>query len=134
MKEQIAKYHIVTHITGYSICQVCTTYQQTQHKILHFSRVLLAFACTYYILGSKSSSNSILNFMFKLSHKKSYLVCVEFPNFRILCNIYLFASSCPWHVGCLNSQFCTLKKNYYVIFRKFETYQIAFLMTCQRQK
>ena len=62
MKEQIAKYHIVTHITGYSICQVCTTYQQTQHKILHFSRVLLAFACTYYILGPKSSSNSISNF------------------------------------------------------------------------
>ena len=40
------KYYIVTHITGYSICQVCTTYQQTQHKILHFSRVLLALACT----------------------------------------------------------------------------------------
>ena len=35
-----------------------------------------------------------LSFMFLVSHKKSYLVCAELSNVRILCNIYLFSSSC----------------------------------------
>ena len=42
-----------------------------------------------------------------------------------------------WCQGWSDHQFCTLKKNqnnYYVIFQKFDTHQIAFLMTCQRQK
>ena len=29
-----------------------------------------------------------------VSHKKSYLVCAELSNLRILRNIYLFSSSC----------------------------------------
>ena len=48
--------------------------------------------------------------------------------------IYLFSSSC-FYVPCWLSQFCKLKENqnkYYIIFRKFNTNQIAFHMTCQR--
>ena len=49
--------------------------------------------------------------------------------FEILRNIYLFSSSCLCPVGCLSF---VHQNKYYVIFRKFDTYQIAFLMTCQR--
>ena len=50
-------------------------------------------------------------------------------NCRILCDIYLLSSSCLCPVGCLS--FVRWKKNqnkYYVIFRKFNTYQIAFFL------
>ena len=50
-------------------------------------------------------------------------------NFEILRNIYLFSSSCLCPVDCLS--FVSWKKSqnkYYVIFRKFNTYQIAYDM------
>ena len=58
-----------------------------------------------------------LSFLLLACHKKSYLICPEFSNFRILRNIYLFSSSCLCPVGCLS--FVRWKKNqnkYYVIF------------------
>ena len=44
----------------------------------------------------------ITTLMSLVSHMKSNLVCTELSNLRILCNIYLFSSSCLCSVGCLS--------------------------------
>ena len=70
-----------------------------------------------------------------VSHKKSYLVCAELSNLRILRNIYLFSSSCLCPLLAV-SVLCFEKKIGIgcVNIRKFDTYQIAFLMRNQGHK
>ena len=63
------------------------------------------------------ASSQICFLMLKVSHKKSYMVCVKFP----ISKYYItFSSSCLWAVKLL-SQFVRWKKNQnkdYVIIRK----------------
>ena len=60
-------------------------------------------------------------------HKKSYLKCVKFSKYYVIF-ILIFFNVQNW--GSQQGRDSCLKINkYYVIFRKFDTYQIAFLMT-----
>ena len=94
----------------------------------------LEIGCSQSYFFSKIQ-NSIL--MSLACHKKSYFICIQCSNFQILRNIYLFPSSCLCPVGCLS--FVSWKKSKKILrniskIQKFDTYQIAFLMTCQRHK
>ena len=65
-------------------------------------------------------------------HKKSYLICVEFSKYYVI--FIYFQAAVP---ALLAVSVLIVEKNqnkYYIIFRKFDTYQIAFLMTCPRHK
>ena len=53
----------------------------------------------FWEIGAKVKN--ILGFMFKVSHKKSCCICVEFLNFQVLRNFCLISSSCLCPVGCI---------------------------------
>ena len=70
-----------------------------------------------------------------VSHKKSYLVCVELSNLRILRNFYLFSSSCLCPVLAVSVLYFEKKLGKgCVSIRQFDTYQIALLMRNQGHK
>ena len=72
-----------------------------------------------------------------VSHKKSYLVCAELSNLRILRNIYLFSSSCLCPLLAVSVLYFEKNRNRlceYSKIRQFDTYQIAFLMRKQGHK
>ena len=62
-------------------------------------------------------------------NKKSYLICVKFSKYYII-SIYFQAAVSAQAVSVLYVE--KNQNKYYEIFQKFDTYQITFLMTCQR--
>ena len=68
-------------------------------------------------------------------HKKSCLIFVEFSNFRnIAWYLFWFLLNVKKTETANRAETAAWKwmKTYSVIFRKFKTYKIAFLMTCQQ--
>ena len=72
-----------------------------------------------------------------VSHKKSYLVCAELSNLRILRNIYLFSSSCLCPLLAVSVLYFKKNRNRlreYSEIHQFNTYQIYFLIRNQGHK
>ena len=117
-----------------TLCMVLSTYN-----------FLLLFSCTvclifhpYFLLLSNNKWDHTINLMSLVSHKKSYLVCAELLNLRILRSIYLFSSSCLCPLLAVSVLYFEKKNRNrlreYSKIRQFDTYQIAFLMRNQGHK